>query len=149
MEIRSQSLAELKCWLLSLTKTWNWTPSPSEPWMAGHLHWSRCSSVMQPCKNWRGLTCIVGLCICVGVLIQPQDFTHQAIPYWIEKEPKSEPAKEKSNTSIISKEPDKSTQSHMEDKVRPQVLISAVEHICRVGCFFNCSIFRTKKDNSI
>ena len=79
---------------------------------------------MQPCKNWRGLTCIVGLCICVGLLIQPQDFTHQAIPYWIEKEPKYEPAKEKSNTSIISKEPDKSTRNHMEDKVRPQLLIS-------------------------
>jgi len=72
--------------------------------------------VMQRCKNWwRDLTCIVGLCICVGVLIQPQDFTHQAIPDWIEKESKSVPAKEKSHTLITSKQPDKSTRSHTED----------------------------------
>ena len=149
LEIRSLSLAELKCWLLSLTKTWNWTPSPSEPSMVGHLHWSSCSSVMQPCKNWwRGLTCIVGLCICVGLLIQPQDFTHQAIPDWIEKESKSVPAKDKSHTLITSKQPDKSTRSHTEDnKVRPQEIISSGTYI--QVFFFNCSIFSTKKENCI
>ena len=111
--------------------------------MAGHLHWSRCSSVMQPCKNWRGLTCIVGLCICVGVLIQPQDFTHHAIPDWIEKELKSVPAKDKSHTLITSKQPDKSTRSHTEDnKVRPQEIISSGTYM---QVFFSTAPFSVPK----